>query len=71
VCTPDLFVYDAGRHLVHRGAFDGSTPRNGEPLTGDDLRAALEAVLAGRPAPEGLTPSLGCSIKWADGHEPG
>lgn len=70
VCTPDLFLYDAGRRLVHRGALDGSTPRNDEPLTGDDLRAAIEAVLAGAPVPEGLAPSLGCSIKWTDGSDP-
>ncbi len=70
VCTPDLFVYDAERHLVHRGALDGSTPRNDQPLTGQDLRAALDAVLAGEAVPEGLTPSLGCGIKWAEGLEP-
>ncbi len=69
-CTPDLFVYDAARTLVHRGAFDASTPRNGEALTGADLRAALDAVLAGTPVPEGLTPSLGCGIKWAEGAAP-
>lgn len=70
VCTPDLFVYDAGRRLVHRGAFDGSSPGNDVPLTGDDLRRALDAVLAGEAAPEGLAPSLGCSIKWAEGRGP-
>jgi len=70
VCTPDLFLYDAQRRLVHRGAFDASTPRNGEPLTGADLRRALDAVLAGEPVPGDLTPSLGCGIKWAEGHAP-
>jgi len=70
VCTPDLFLYDAERRLAHRGAFDGSSPRNGEPLTGADLRAALDAVLAGAPVPDGLTPSLGCGIKWAEGFAP-
>jgi len=70
VCTPDLFVYDAGRRLAHRGAFDASTPRNGEELDGADLRRALDAVLDSRPVPEGLTPSLGCGIKWAAGSEP-
>jgi len=70
VCTPDLFVYDADRRLVHRGAFDASTPRNGAPLTGDDLRRALEAVLSGEAVPDGLTPSLGCSIKWSEGLGP-
>lgn len=70
VCTPDLFVYGADRTLMHRGAFDASTPRNDQPLTGDDLRAVLEAVLAGDDLPQGLTPSLGCSIKWAEGLAP-
>lgn len=70
VCTPDLFLYDADRRLVHRGALDGSTPRNGEPLTGHDLRTALDAVLDGRPVPGDLAPSLGCSIKWAEGPGP-
>lgn len=70
VCTPDLFLYDAQRRLAHRGAFDASTPGNGEPLTGADLRAAIDAVLAGDAVPEGLTPSLGCGIKWTDGLAP-
>ena len=70
VCTPDLFVYDGARQLFHRGAFDASSPRNGEPLTGADLRAALDAVLAGEPAPVDLTPSLGCGIKWSEGFAP-
>jgi thiol-disulfide isomerase/thioredoxin len=70
VCTPDLFVYDADRRLVHRGAFDASTPSNGQPLTGADLRAALDAALSGSAAPDGLAPSLGCSIKWAEGTDP-
>lgn len=70
VCTPDLFIYDAQRRLAHRGAFDASSPRNSEPLSGADLRSALDAVLAAEPVPEGLTPSLGCGIKWAEGSEP-
>jgi thiol-disulfide isomerase/thioredoxin len=70
VCTPDLFLYDADRRLAHRGAFDASTPRNDEPLTGADLRSALDAVLGRTPVPDGLTPSLGCGIKWAEGHAP-
>ncbi len=70
VCTPDLFVYDADHRLVHRGAFDASTPGNGEPVTGSDLRRALDAVLAGSPVPDGLAPSLGCGIKWAESAEP-
>lgn len=63
-CTPDFFLYDAKRKLAYRGRLDDSTPGNGKPLTGNDLRAALEAVLAGQPVPEGQKPSLGCSIKW-------
>jgi len=70
VCTPDLFVYDAERRLAHRGAFDASTPSNGNPLDGADIRAALDAVLAGSPIPDDLTPSLGCGIKWAEGLAP-
>jgi len=63
-CTPDFFLYDAERKLAYRGRLDDSTPGNGKPLTGKDLRTALEAVLAGQPVPEGQKPSLGCSIKW-------
>ena len=70
VCTPDLFLFDADGRLAHRGGLDTSTPGNGEPLTGADLRAALDAVLTGAPVPDGLAPSLGCGIKWAEGHEP-
>lgn len=63
-CTPDFFLFDADRRLAYRGRLDESTPGNGRPLTGADLRAALDAVLAGRPAPQPQMPSLGCSIKW-------
>lgn len=70
VCTPDLFLYDAERQLFHRGAFDASSPRNGEPLTGADLRAALDAVIADAPVPKDLAPSLGCGIKWSEGSQP-
>jgi len=70
VCTPDLFVYGTDRRLVHRGAFDASSPRNGQTVTGADLRSALDAVLGGTPVPEGLAPSLGCGIKWAEGLGP-
>lgn len=63
-CTPDFFLYDAGRRLAYRGQFDGSRPGNTVPVTGADLRAAVAAVLAGRPAPSGQKPSLGCNIKW-------
>lgn len=64
VCTPDLFLFDAQQRLAYRGAFDGSTPGNGVPLTGQDLRAAALAVLAGTPVPEDQRPAMGCGIKW-------
>ncbi|MEV5839706.1 thioredoxin family protein [Nocardia sp. NPDC052112] len=63
-CTPDFFLYDAQLELAYRGAFDESTPGNGKPVTGNELRAAVEAVLAGTPVPEPHRPSMGCSIKW-------
>ncbi len=63
-CTPDFFVFDANLKLVYRGRLDGSTPGNEIPLTGQDLRAALEAVLAGRAASTDQKPSMGCGIKW-------
>jgi peroxiredoxin len=65
-CTPDFFLYDAQRRLVYRGAFDDSTPGNGKPVTGANLRAAIEQVLAGQPVPEPHQPSMGCSIKWRE-----
>lgn len=69
-CTPDLFLFDQGRSLVYRGQFDASRPGNGVPVTGADLRAAIDAVLAGRPAPGEQRPSIGCNIKWKPGSEP-
>ena len=63
-CTPDFLLYDARRRLAYRGAFDTSTPGNGQPVTGALLEAAVEAVLAGRDVPEPHRPSMGCSIKW-------
>jgi len=67
-CTPDFFLFDADHRLVYRGRFDGSRPRNDEPVTGEDLRAALDAVLAGETIPEeDQRPSMGCSIKWREG----
>lgn len=69
-CTPDFYLFDAGRRLVYRGQFDDSRPGNGRPVTGADLRAAVDATLDGRaPAVEQL-PSLGCNIKWRKGNEP-
>jgi thiol-disulfide isomerase/thioredoxin len=69
-CTPDFFVFDREKKLVYRGQLDDSRPSNGKPVTGADLRAALDAVLAGRPAPREQRPSIGCNIKWAPGREP-
>jgi peroxiredoxin len=69
-CTPDFFLFDRGRRLVYRGQMDGSRPANGVPVSGEDLRKALDAALEGRPAPEVQRPSLGCNIKWKPGNEP-
>jgi peroxiredoxin len=69
-CTPDFYVFDRDRKLVYRGQMDGSRPGNDLPVTGSDLRAALDAVLAGQPAPEVQRPSMGCNIKWKAGNEP-
>lgn len=63
-CTPDFFLYDARRRLVYRGQLDGSRPRNDVPVTGADLRAAIDAVLSGRPVNPLQRPSAGCNIKW-------
>jgi peroxiredoxin len=69
VCTPDLFLFDANKNLVYRGQFDSSRPGRGTP-TGADLRAAADAVLAGRMPSDNQTPSVGCSIKWKPGNAP-
>lgn len=69
-CTPDFFVFDAGRKLVYRGQLDESRPSNGKPVTGADLRAAIDAVLAGRQVSNEQRPSIGCNIKWKAGNEP-
>jgi peroxiredoxin len=69
-CTPDFFLFDADRRLVYRGQFDDSRPGNGIPVTGRDLRAAIDAVLEGRPVDPDQKPSVGCSIKWREGNEP-
>jgi hypothetical protein len=63
-CTPDLYLFDAAGKLAYRGQFDDSRPSNGKPVTGRDLRAALDAVAAGKPATADAKPSVGCSIKW-------
>ncbi len=64
VCTPDFFLYDADGRLAYRGAFDASSPKNGQPRTGDLLSAAIADVQAGRPVPEPHRPAMGCGIKW-------
>jgi peroxiredoxin len=66
-CTPDFFLFDKDRRLVYRGQFDNSRPKNNNPVTGADLRAALDAVLAGSPVTQDQKPSVGCSIKWRVG----
>jgi peroxiredoxin len=69
-CTPDFFLFDSNRRLAYRGQFDGSRPKNNVPITGSDLRAAADAVLAGKTPPENQRPSMGCNIKWYPGNEP-
>jgi peroxiredoxin len=69
-CTPDFFVFDRDRTLVYRGQLDDSRPGNDTPVTGKDLRAAIDAVLAGQPVGSEQTPSIGCNIKWTPGNEP-
>jgi hypothetical protein len=69
-CTPDFFLFGADRRLVYRGQFDASRPGNGVPVTGEDLRAAADAVLAGEPPPDEQVASIGCNIKWKPGNEP-
>jgi peroxiredoxin len=69
-CTPDFYVFDAQRMLAYRGQMDSSRPGSREPVTGKDLRAALDAVLAGAPVPDPQKPSIGCNIKWKAGNEP-
>jgi peroxiredoxin len=69
-CTPDIFLFDKDQRLVYRGQFDDSRPGNGVPVTGKDLRAALDAVLAGKPISPDQKPSIGCNIKWKSGNAP-
>jgi len=69
-CTPDFFLFDQDRKLVYRGQLDDSRPGNGVPVTGKDLRAALDAVLGGQKPAEEQRASLGCNIKWQAGNEP-
>ena len=69
-CTPDFFLFGPERALVYRGQFDQSRPGSGVPVTGEDLRAALDAVLEDRPVTGSQYPSMGCSIKWKPGNDP-
>jgi thiol-disulfide isomerase/thioredoxin len=69
-CTPDFFLFDAGQRLVYRGQLDDSRPSNSAPVDGRDLRAALDAVLGGRPVSDSQKASIGCNIKWRRGNEP-
>jgi hypothetical protein len=69
-CTPDFYVFDAQQRLVYRGQLDDSRPGNTKPVTGQDLRAALDAVLAGKAVDPHQKPSIGCSIKWRAGNAP-
>lgn len=69
-CTPDLFVFDGEQKLVYRGQLDDSRPSTGVPVTGTDLRAALDNLLAGKPVADEQKPSVGCNIKWRAGNEP-
>jgi peroxiredoxin len=69
-CTPDFFLFDGHLKLVYRGQFDDARPGNNIPVTGKDLRAAVDAVLEGRPVSTDQKPSIGCNIKWKPGNEP-
>jgi peroxiredoxin len=69
-CTPELYLFDAARRLVYHGRLDASRPGTAEPVTGDELRRALDAVVAGRAPDHPGVPAIGCGIKWRPGHEP-
>jgi len=69
-CTPDFYLFDKEHRLVYRGQFDDSRPSNGLPVTGEDLRDALDAIIAGKAVPPNQKPSIGCNIKWKAGNEP-
>jgi len=69
-CTPDFYLFDKEHRLVYRGQLDDSRPSNSVPVSGKDLRAALDAVLAGKPVSPNQKPSIGCNIKWKAGNEP-
>ena len=69
-CTPDIFVFDSSHRLVYRGQLDDSRPKTDKPLTGKDLRSALDSLLAGESVASEQRPSIGCNIKWRNGGEP-
>jgi peroxiredoxin len=69
-CTPDIFLFDKNQKLIYRGQFDDSRPGNGISVTGKDLRAALDALLAAKSVSEKQKASMGCNIKWQAGNEP-
>ena len=69
-CTPDFYLFDGNHKLVYRGQLDGSRPDSGVPVTGEDLRKAIDALLESRPLPQPQHPSIGCNIKWRPGNEP-
>ncbi len=69
-CTPDFFIFDASHHLVYRGQMDDSRPKTDRPLTGKDLREALDSLLSGKPINAQQKPSIGCNIKWRPNMEP-
>ena len=69
-CTPDIYLFDKDQRLAYRGQMDDSRPGNNHPVTGKDLRAALDALLAGKPVSSNQKPSIGCNIKWKPGNEP-
>lgn len=69
-CTPDLFLFNEDRELVYRGQFDDSRPGNGKPVTGNDLREAIDLLLEEGEIIEEQTPSMGCNIKWKPGNTP-
>jgi peroxiredoxin len=70
MCTPDFFLFGPDRTLVYRGRLDESRPDSGVPVTGNELRAAIEAVLDDEPVSDDQRPSMGCSIKWKQGNQP-
>ena len=69
-CTPDFFIFDGDQRLVYRGQMDDSRPKTDRPLTGRDLREALDHLLVGKPISSVQKPSIGCNIKWIKGKEP-